>query len=50
MSYEMLSAHHAAQHCPTIKIVLILVYFVVPLKVKRKKINKAKHGLSAFSR
>lgn len=33
----MLSVHHAAQHCLTIKIVLILVYFVVPLKAKKKK-------------
>lgn len=37
MSYNMLSVHHAAQHCPTIKIVLTLVYLVVPLKEKRKK-------------
>lgn len=37
----MLSVHHAAQHCPTIKIVLILVYSVVPLKEKEKKKKQA---------
>lgn len=32
----MLSVHHAAQHCPTIKIILILVYFVFALKAKKQ--------------
>lgn len=32
----MLGVHHAAQHCPTIKIILTLVYFVFALKAKKQ--------------